>query len=52
MSKTCGNCNYWSGPYECVCVNSDSEKCADFVMADNGCPEWKEKEHEQVQFPD
>ena len=42
---TCKNCRYRSDDFASVCVNSDSKHCADFVMADDTCPAWKEKEN-------
>ena len=44
MNKTCGTCEY--GYYDkmqgYVCVNSDSEYCADFVDHDFNCDEWED----------
>lgn len=44
--KTCSTCHYRSDDFTSVCVNPDSEHRADFVMADDTCPQYKEKENE------
>lgn len=44
--KTCSTCHYLSDDFTSVCVNPDSEHRADFVMADDTCPQFKEKENE------
>lgn len=41
--KRCSNCK-WYEPFVGVCFNGDSEHCADFVDADDVCPEWEEEE--------
>lgn len=45
-TQCCGNCEY--GSYDkiqgYVCVNGDSEYCADFVEYDHTCEDWEEKE--------
>ena len=43
--KTCSTCHYRSDDFTSVCVNPDSEHRADFVMADDTCPQYKEKEN-------
>ena len=45
-SGTCKTCHYCSDDFTSVCVNPDSEHRADFVMADDTCPQHKEKENE------
>ena len=45
--QCCGNCRWLSDGFTSVCVNSDSEHCADFVMADDTCEHWKQKEEQQ-----
>lgn len=44
-TQCCGNCEY--GSYDSmqgyVCVNGDSEYCADFVEYDHTCEDWEEK---------
>lgn len=44
--KTCSTCHYRSDDFTSVCANPDSEHRADFVMADDTCPQYKEKENE------
>lgn len=40
QKKYCFACDYWlSG----VCVNGDSEHCADFRYPDDSCEHWKQK---------
>lgn len=43
--QCCGTCRY--GHYDSmqgyVCVNGNSEWCADFVEYDFGCEEWEDK---------
>jgi hypothetical protein len=34
---TCKNCQWYRDE---VCVNSDSEKCADFVLESYACEKW------------
>ena len=48
--KTCSTCHYRSDDFTSVCVNPDSEHRADFVMADDTCPQHKEKENERFPF--
>ena len=47
--KTCATCHYRSDEFTSVCVNPDSEHRADFVMAGDTCPQYKEKEHERIE---
>lgn len=37
--KNCQNCDWFVLP-EYVCVNGESERCADFVMPDEKCDNW------------
>ena len=45
ITKCCGTCEY--GSYDkmqgYVCVNSDSDNCADFVEHDFVCETWEAK---------
>lgn len=41
--KRCSNCR-WCEPFMGICFNGDSEHCADYVDADDVCPEWEEEE--------
>jgi hypothetical protein len=38
--KCCNTCKYWAIE-EQVCVNADSEHCADFTLPNHSCPNWK-----------
>lgn len=42
--KTCENCHWRSDDFASVCVNGESENCADFVSEDDGCEEWEGKD--------
>lgn len=43
--KTCMTCKWCHDPeFTSVCVNSDSEKCADFAFDDYWCELWEEDE--------
>ena len=42
--QACKNCRYRSDDFTSVCVNADSDRVADFVMPDDWCEEWEEKE--------
>lgn len=44
MVKTCCTCKWYSDPFVSVCVNADSEHCADFVEPGETCEEWEEKD--------
>lgn len=49
--KTCKNCEYHK--YEdidrgFVCVNSDSDKCADWTPSNYGCEHWACKEFYKI----
>ena len=37
--KVCRTCKYWAVNEE-VCTNADSDNVADFVLAEDTCPEW------------
>lgn len=44
--KRCGTCKYYQHEDITdgwVCVNSDSEHCADWMEINNGCEEWEKK---------
>lgn len=42
MVKTCSTCDWWaSDPMVWVCLNGDSEHCADFTDPDDTCPCWE-----------
>jgi hypothetical protein len=42
----CKECKWRSDDFTSVCVNDASDRLADFVMADDSCPEWEEKRDE------
>lgn len=49
MEKCCENCEYFQ--YEkidqgYVCVNGDSEYCADWVEPEHSCSDWEEKDED------
>ena len=48
-NQCCGNCQYdsYDKMQGYVCVNDESEYCADFVEYDHSCDDWdkKEKQH-------
>lgn len=44
--NSCSNCKWLSCEFSSVCVNSDSEYCADFVSADDSCEFFESKENE------
>lgn len=44
MDHCCRTCKYRSDEFTSVCVNADSEHCADFVMADDTCPKFERKQ--------
>lgn len=39
--KCCGNCMWLSDDFTSVCVNDDSENCADFVGFEDCCEKWE-----------
>lgn len=41
--KCCENCWYWSDPKTSVCVNDQSEHCANFVGRDDYCPAYRKR---------
>lgn len=41
--QACKTCKWYAENAE-VCVNDASEHLADFVMPEDGCGEWEEKE--------
>lgn len=40
--RKCGIC-YWWAAYSGACCNGCSEHRADFMLSDEGCAEWREK---------
>jgi len=42
MKEICKNCIYFAKDHE-VCVNSESEHCADFVVKEDTCDSFSEK---------
>lgn len=47
MDKTCATCQWWaSDPMVWVCLNGDSEHCADFTDPDDTCPCWENYDEE------
>lgn len=40
MTNTCKTCRWYAG-FEGVCCNGGSERRADFVGAEDSCPEWE-----------
>ena len=47
MDKTCSTCDWWaSDPMVWVCLNGDSEHCADFTGPDDTCPCWENYDKE------
>ena len=44
QEHVCKNCKWRSDDFTSVCVNDASDHLADFVMPDDGCEEWEEKE--------
>lgn len=46
QEHVCKNCKWRSDDFTSVCVNDASDHLADFVMADDNCPEWEEKKNE------
>ncbi len=45
--KNCGNCNYCAESGEdLVCVNPESEYCADYVSESHSCEDWEGNEDE------
>ena len=44
QEHVCKNCKWRSDDFTSVCVNDSSDYLADFVLPNDGCPEWKAKE--------
>lgn len=44
QEQVCKKCKWRSDDFTSVCVNDASDHLADFVMPEDGCPEWKAKE--------
>ena len=54
MKQCCGTCKYHqfenvNDGY--VCVNSDSEYCADWTEYSDCCEEWEESDERQIFIP-
>ena len=54
MKQCCGTCKYHkfenvNDGY--VCVNSDSEYCADWTEYSDCCEEWEERDERQIFIP-
>ena len=47
ITRICATCRYRSDEFTSVCVNPDSPKCADFVIADDACMCFKKKEGDE-----
>lgn len=43
--EKCNNCKWYEAD-DYVCVNAESDHCADFVMPNEICMEWEQKEDE------
>ena len=41
QEHVCKNCKWLSDDFTSVCVNDASDYLADFVMPEDGCPEWE-----------
>ena len=42
--RCCATCKWRSDDFDSVCVNDASDHLADFVYADQCCPEWQPSE--------
>lgn len=47
-NKTCQTCRYGAVDElaDRICVNGNSEHCADWVGDDDSCEDWDENQHE------
>ena len=43
----CATCEWRSDEFVSVCCNGDSDKRADYVNADDCCPEWEAKKDKE-----
>ncbi len=48
----CATCEWRSDEFVSVCCNGDSDKRADYVNADDCCPEWEAKKDKEEEHAD